>query len=409
MSYIEVHVRKSALRHEKLRVKSLEGGQSLDQVLVRDARRWKKKAGVVRASSCGICMIFADEFVFELEKRSKRLESVEKLFLGKNRLRNLRGMEVFRNVEVISLLDNDILDLAEIRILKTLPKLRSLSLAGNPLQDLPFLESHVRFILPNLEVLDGQKLPSFHSAERVVKFETATITLIAEDFCYLWSLQMTLALFKLHRELLSCTVRYPSVSQARKAARRKSHDRAWMFHNIGNDHSPSNSEIRRVIELSNTKERFDTNEVAQRLIEKVMKTRPSVVERYLRAERANKSCKNGWEFFAFEELAKAVRKEVADLLVECDLEEQKVGATRRKLSSMNAARLRAELDVEKNLRWIQERENLVSDLMHTIDVLMEAVPPPEDSIDSECLALDTVHIASESERMLAVFSPEKLF
>ena len=77
------------------------------------------------------------------------------LFLSNNDIASLNGIESFRNLQTLSLSNNLLRYLEELRVLSELKKLRKLSLLGNPVVEMPQYRARVLLLCPQLTSLDG--------------------------------------------------------------------------------------------------------------------------------------------------------------------------------------------------------------------------------------------------------------
>eukprot|EP00794_Sanderia_malayensis_P006041 gene6041-6743_t len=91
----------------------------------------------------------------------KRIENISTLKylqtvdLSNNFIRGLKGLQGHDLLESISLNNNEIIDLSEIRYIRDLALLRLLDFSSNPIQDLPDYRLSVLFRIPAITLLDG--------------------------------------------------------------------------------------------------------------------------------------------------------------------------------------------------------------------------------------------------------------
>ena len=81
-----------------------------------------------------------EKFITEIDRLPKRFESIKVLYLSKNSLRSLEGVQQFRYLRTLSVADNLLASLDELAWLQLPDKVAQvevLSLEGNPLARLP--------------------------------------------------------------------------------------------------------------------------------------------------------------------------------------------------------------------------------------------------------------------------------
>ena len=181
------------------------------------APRPRKKGATMRMSSVlrAHPQLFAsnriavvEKYVTALDALPPRYQAAETVFLSKNSLRSLRGVEQFGALRTFSASDNRLGDLDEIDHLLACPSLKVLSLERNPFTSLPYFRYHVIHRLKRLERLDGADV---NAAERslaatVVAKEAATLEILVQNQCMLTQLQSTLARLELHAEFRDLVV-----------------------------------------------------------------------------------------------------------------------------------------------------------------------------------------------------------
>lgn len=79
-----------------------------------------------------------EKFITDIDTLPERYQSARTLYLSKNSLRRLDGIEQFRSLRVLSAKDNLIDDYSELSLLRGLPLLESASFEGNPMTQLPY-------------------------------------------------------------------------------------------------------------------------------------------------------------------------------------------------------------------------------------------------------------------------------
>jgi Leucine-rich repeat (LRR) protein len=130
-------------------------------------------------------------------------ERVQTLYLGNNNISSIRGIEQFSNVQSISLTNNLIRYLSELRALGRLRHLEKLSLEGNVVTSMPFYRQYVLALCPRLRSLDGVKVSGeeragARAASRKVSTLYQQLRLNQLQHCVLTHLRLQLAL---HSEL----------------------------------------------------------------------------------------------------------------------------------------------------------------------------------------------------------------
>lgn len=134
---------------------------------------------------------------------------LQTLYLSKNALRSLTGVEQFRELKALSAADNM---LADLDCLYALPAagiaLEAASFEGNPLADLPNYRAHVIHILgPSLAVLDNRPVSAEEraAAPGAVAHEATMLALMFSNACLVHKLGRAVQLVRLHCEL-QCAV-----------------------------------------------------------------------------------------------------------------------------------------------------------------------------------------------------------
>ena len=82
-------------------------------------------------------------------------ESVQRLYLSDNCLKDTVGVEQFSNLRFLSLANNFIKFFLDLKSLTSLQQLEKLLLVGNKVTELPFYRQYVLNLCPKLTVLDG--------------------------------------------------------------------------------------------------------------------------------------------------------------------------------------------------------------------------------------------------------------
>lgn len=91
---------------------------------------------------------------------------IKKLFLSSNLLMSLTALEQFKNVETLSLANNQLSYYEDLIPLKTLECLTSLTLQGNLICNLPYYYDYILYLCPHLLFFDDSYLPSYSSLKR---------------------------------------------------------------------------------------------------------------------------------------------------------------------------------------------------------------------------------------------------
>lgn len=120
---------------------------------------------------------------------------VQCLYLSRNRIADLTGIQQFTNLRALSLASNEITTFEALLPLKELFHLEMAILCGNPIVDLPFYRSHVISMLgQSLKRLDGQVvLPVEHeTALEACEMESKVLDLAMSSACLLHTARMAL-------------------------------------------------------------------------------------------------------------------------------------------------------------------------------------------------------------------------
>lgn len=108
------------------------------------------------------------------------------LYLGRNALASLEGLQQFPALTTLSLADNQLQQVADISMLAVAcPALVSLAVEGNPLSRLPHARAHVLVQLPQLQQLDGVVVRprDREAAAAAVKQEESCMALMVSNAC----------------------------------------------------------------------------------------------------------------------------------------------------------------------------------------------------------------------------------
>ena len=85
---------------------------------------------------------------------------LEELYVSFNEISDLSSLNYHEGLQVIDLEGNNVADWEEVEALETLPELRELTLAGNPIQKTAGYAKRVCSGLPNLMLLDDKMVTS---------------------------------------------------------------------------------------------------------------------------------------------------------------------------------------------------------------------------------------------------------
>eukprot|EP00891_Asterochloris_glomerata_P002602 jgi/Astpho2/2602/Aster-x0109 len=129
-----------------------------------------------------------EKFITEVDLLPQRYHHVRVLYLSKNSLRTLHGLQQFACLRVLSAGDNLLDSFEELVWLKP-PRgacqLEALSLEGNPLSRLPNYRAHVVAAVPSLRQLDGKAVTSEerHQAAMALRHEETVMALMLSNAC----------------------------------------------------------------------------------------------------------------------------------------------------------------------------------------------------------------------------------
>jgi hypothetical protein len=108
------------------------------------------------------------------------------LYLGRNALASLEGLQQFPALTTLSLADNQLQQVADLSMLAVAcPALVSLAVEGNPLSRLPHARAHVLVQLPQLQQLDGVVVRprDREAAAAAVQQEESCMALMVSNAC----------------------------------------------------------------------------------------------------------------------------------------------------------------------------------------------------------------------------------
>lgn len=129
-----------------------------------------------------------------------RFAAATSVFLSKNSLTTLRGLDQFADVRVLSLANNLVADLEEILVLRSCTHLRVLNLQENPVAWLPYYRWHALQMLPSLRSIDGLEISDADRSlcPTILSRETSTLHIMVQNECHLDQLRECLNRQRLH-------------------------------------------------------------------------------------------------------------------------------------------------------------------------------------------------------------------
>lgn len=134
---------------------------------------------------------------------------LQTLYLSRNALSSLEGIEQFRALRVLSAADNRLADLACLRHLPAAGiALQAACFEGNPMAELPLYRAHaVAALGPSLAMLDNRPVSEEErrAAPAAVAHEGTVLSLMATNACLVHKLGRLVQLARLHCEL-QCAV-----------------------------------------------------------------------------------------------------------------------------------------------------------------------------------------------------------
>ena len=135
-----------------------------------------------------------EKYVTALDRLPEKYVGAAYVFLSKNNLTSLAGVEQFADARVVSVASNCISDIDEIRHLQRCPQLQVLNMQYNPLTWMPFYRYHVLRRLPGLRSLDSTDVTaSEHSlAGTIVAKEASTLRIMVQNECHIMQMEEAL-------------------------------------------------------------------------------------------------------------------------------------------------------------------------------------------------------------------------
>ncbi|KAL4442948.1 hypothetical protein ABPG77_008439 [Micractinium sp. CCAP 211/92] len=160
-------------------------------------------------SSDGRKIAAVDKNIEMIDKVPDSYASTKKLYLSKNSLRSLAGVEQFRELRALSVADNLLADFDCLAPLASAGiALEAASFEGNPMADLPNYRAQVIHRLgPTLAVLDNRPVSAEEraAASGAVAHEATLLALMLSNACLVHKLGRAVQLVRLHCEL-QCAV-----------------------------------------------------------------------------------------------------------------------------------------------------------------------------------------------------------
>ena len=108
--------------------------------------------------------------------RTEHINKVHILYLSNNNIATLDGIETYSNVETLSLANNQITYLHQLKALRYLSHLRKLAIVGNPIVEMPYFKQRLLLLCPNLQTLDGKAITRDDHNDATITASSATIT-----------------------------------------------------------------------------------------------------------------------------------------------------------------------------------------------------------------------------------------
>ncbi|EFJ41501.1 hypothetical protein VOLCADRAFT_98490 [Volvox carteri f. nagariensis] len=146
-----------------------------------------------------------ERFIDRIDALPARYTEAQVVFLSKNSLTSVAGLEQFRQLRVLGLADNLLADPEQLEMLASAcPGLEALSLEGNPIAYVPYYRSRVLLALPGLKSLDGRPITEEEraGAPAAVAAEEATMAVLLRNACEVHKMASVVQKAQLHMELL---------------------------------------------------------------------------------------------------------------------------------------------------------------------------------------------------------------
>ncbi|GLI67412.1 hypothetical protein VaNZ11_011607 [Volvox africanus] len=146
-----------------------------------------------------------EKFIDKIDILPARYAEAQVVFLSKNSLTTVAGLEQFKQLRVLGLADNLLTDPEHLDALAAAcPGLEALSLEGNPIAYVPHYRARVALMLPNLKSLDGRPITDEErsAAPAAVAAEEATMAVLMRNACEVHKMASVVQRAQLHMELL---------------------------------------------------------------------------------------------------------------------------------------------------------------------------------------------------------------
>ncbi|KAG2451177.1 hypothetical protein HYH02_003784 [Chlamydomonas schloesseri] len=146
-----------------------------------------------------------ERFIDVVDELPARYRDAQVLYLSKNSLTSVSGLEQFEGLRVLGLADNLLAEPGQVEALAAAcPRLEALSLEGNPLAMVPHYRSRVLLALPGLKALDGRPVTEEEraAAPGELAAEEATVAVLMRNACEVHKMASVVQRAQLHMELL---------------------------------------------------------------------------------------------------------------------------------------------------------------------------------------------------------------
>eukprot|EP00887_Chlorella_sp_A99_P002813 scaffold6.g2813.t1 len=174
----------------------------------------------------GLKISAVDRGITCIDPLPERLRGITTLYLSKNALRSLDGVEQFAQLRAVSAADNALPDWDALAPLRSM-QLVAASFEGNPLAELPLYRQHTIAMLgPSLQLLDNRPVTEEErtAARSAVAHEQALLALMVTNSCVVHKLGRCVQQLRLHVQL-QCAVlggQFASVAAAERGGIRAS-------------------------------------------------------------------------------------------------------------------------------------------------------------------------------------------
>ncbi|DBA99529.1 TPA: hypothetical protein ACH3X3_012111 [Trebouxia sp. C0006] len=150
-----------------------------------------------------------DKGLTDIDILPRHFHHVKTLYLSKNCLRSLQGMQQFSALVTLAAADNLIDSFDQLEFLTmaaqahTLSTLRALSLEGNPIARLPNYRAHIVAHLPGLQMLDGRAIgpDEPQQAVQALRHQEVLMALMLTSACLVHKLSIAVQMQRVHAEL----------------------------------------------------------------------------------------------------------------------------------------------------------------------------------------------------------------